>query len=42
MYSAPFSGESLEKIFDNIMEWFFMNLKKTPSKIITNLKSNLV
>ena len=42
MYSAPFSEESLEKIFDNIMEWFYMNLKKSPSKVITNLKTILV
>jgi len=25
MYVGPFEGESLMRIFDNIMEWYFMN-----------------
>ena len=42
MYAVPFSENSMIKIFSNILEWYYMNLAKPPSKIITNLKDNLV
>ena len=42
LYAAPFSDESMVKIFSNVLEWYFMNLQKSPSKVITNLKDNIV
>ena len=34
MYAVPFSENSMIKIFSNILEWYYMNLAKPPSKII--------
>lgn len=42
MYAVPFSETSMIKIFSNILEWYFMNLAKPPTKLITSLKDNLV
>ena len=42
MYAVPFSETSMIKIFSNVLEWYFLNLLKPPSKTITKLKDNLV
>lgn len=42
MYVGPFEGESLMRIFDNIMEWYFLNQSGNLSKAVTNLKEKVI
>ena len=42
LYAAPFEESSIMRIFQNVLEWYFMNLQKPPSKAITNLRDKLI
>ena len=40
LYAEPFDNSSLEHIFVNIIDWYFMN--NNLQKMITNLRENIV
>jgi dynein heavy chain len=42
LYVEPFEADSLQRIFSNILEWYFTNTSPQPSKAITNLRDNIV
>jgi dynein heavy chain len=43
LYVEPFEGDSLIRIFSNILEWYFETQTVNPlAKAITNLRDNLV
>ena len=37
LYCEQFEPDSLQRIFNNVLEWYFMNLSSTASKAITSL-----
>lgn len=42
IYVEPFDGDSLVKIFGNVLEWYFVNLTNPLPKAITNLKDIII
>ncbi len=42
IYVEPFEGNSLSTIFENIMEWFFLNQNGNLHKSVTSQKEKLV
>lgn len=42
IYVEPFDTESLNKIFGNILEWYFISLPQALPKAITSMKENIV
>ena len=42
LYVEPFMPNSLQRIFCNVMEWFFMNQGKDMVKSIQNLSEKIV
>jgi dynein heavy chain len=42
LYVEPFEGDSLTRIFTNILEWYFVNQSHPVSKAITSLRDNIV
>lgn len=42
LYVEPFEGDSLQRIFQNVLEWYYLSHSNPLSKAITNLRDNLV
>jgi len=42
LYAEPFENSSLVRIFNNILEWFFMNNSTNFVKSVTNLQESIV
>jgi dynein heavy chain len=42
LYCEQYEPDSLQRIFSNILEWYFMNLKNPAPKVITNISEKIV
>lgn len=38
LYVEPFEADSLRRIFQNVMEWYYMSMSNPLSKAITNFR----